>query len=153
MKKRIIGTPQFTGEKLRIRVKINKIISNKDVGAENMISIEADMKVPNDTHKTHENTKTKKKKTNLTAIDKSALWEIFDNDKKSLSDSQVDVRADQKMECVYNKELDLCNYCNSSLIIMEDGFPTCTNINCGIINRDVLDYSPEWRFYGNDDKN
>ena len=107
MKKRIIGTPQFTGEKLRIRVKINKIISNKDVGAENMISIEADMKVPNDTYKTHENTKTKKKKTNLTAIDKSALWEIFDNDKKSLSDSQVDVRADQKMECVYNKELDL----------------------------------------------
>jgi transcription initiation factor TFIIB len=153
MQKRIIGTPQFTGEKLKIRVKINKIISNKDVGAENMISIEADMKVPNDTHKTHENTKTKKKKTNLTAIDKSALWEIFDNDKKSLSDSQVDVRADQKMECVYNKELDLCNYCNSSLIIMEDGFPTCTNINCGIINRDVLDYSPEWRFYGNDDKN
>ena len=37
MQKRIIGTPQFTGEKLKIRVKINKIISNKDVG-ENMIS-------------------------------------------------------------------------------------------------------------------
>lgn len=153
MQKRIIGTPRFTGEKLKIRVKINKIISNKDVGGENMISIEADIKVPLDSNKNHENTKTKKKKTNLTAIDKSALWEIFDKDKKSLLDSYIDTSADEKMECVYNKDLDLCNYCNSSLIIMEDGFPTCTNINCGIINRDVLDYSPEWRFYGNDDKN
>lgn len=152
MKKLIIGTPQYTGEKLKIRVKINKIISNKDVG-ENMISIEADMKVPSEPHKNHENTKTKKKKTNLTAIDKSALWEIFDKDKQTLLDSYIDTNADQKIECVYNKDLDLCNYCNSSLIIMEDGFPTCTNINCGIINRDVLDYSPEWRFYGNDDKN
>jgi transcription initiation factor TFIIB len=152
MQKLIIGTPQYTGEKIRIRVKINKIISNKDVG-ENMISIEADMKVPSEIHKNYENTKTKKKKTNLNAIDKSALWEIFDKDKKTLLDSSMDNTADQKLECVYSKELDLCNYCNSSLIIMEDGFPTCTNINCGIINRDVLDYSPEWRFYGNDDKN
>uniref|UniRef100_A0A6C0HBJ5 Cyclin-like domain-containing protein n=1 Tax=viral metagenome TaxID=1070528 RepID=A0A6C0HBJ5_9ZZZZ len=152
MQKLIIGTPHYTGEKIRIRVKINKIISNKDVG-ENMLSIEANMKVPSETHKNYENTKTKKKKTNLNAIDKSALWEIFDKDKKTLLDSSTDNTADQKLECVYSKELDLCNYCNSSLIIMEDGFPTCTNINCGIINRDVLDYSPEWRFYGNDDKN
>ena len=36
---------------------------------------------------------------------------------------------------------------------MEDGFPTCTNINCGIIYKDILDYSPEWRYYGADDKN
>ena len=157
MQKIIIGTPQYTGEKLKIRVKINKNISNKDVG-ENMISTEADIKVLSEPrniepHKNHENTKTKKKKTNLNAIDKSALWEIFDNDKKTLLVSDLDNTADQKLECIYNKELDLCNYCNSSLIIMEDGFPTCTNINCGIINRDVLDYSPEWRFYGNDDKN
>ena len=36
---------------------------------------------------------------------------------------------------------------------MEDGFPTCTNNNCGIIYKNTLDYSPEWRFYGSDDKN
>jgi len=36
---------------------------------------------------------------------------------------------------------------------MEDGFPTCTNSSCGIIYKNTLDYSPEWRFYGADDKN
>ena len=36
---------------------------------------------------------------------------------------------------------------------MDDGFPTCTNEKCGIIYKDILDYSPEWRYYGADDKN
>ena len=49
--------------------------------------------------------------------------------------------------------MDLCNECNSPLVIMDDGFPTCINKTCGIICRDTLDYSPEWRFYGNEDKN
>jgi len=38
-------------------------------------------------------------------------------------------------------------------MIMEDGFPTCTNPKCCIIYKDILDYSPEWRFYGANDKN
>jgi transcription initiation factor TFIIB len=36
---------------------------------------------------------------------------------------------------------------------MEDGFPTCTGPGCGVIYKDTLDYSPEWRFYGSEDKN
>jgi transcription initiation factor TFIIB len=36
---------------------------------------------------------------------------------------------------------------------MEDGFPTCPNSDCGIIYKHTLDYSPEWRFYGAEDKN
>lgn len=39
------------------------------------------------------------------------------------------------------------------LMIMDDGFPTCTNVSCGVIYKNTLDYSPEWRFYGVDDKN
>jgi transcription initiation factor TFIIB len=38
-------------------------------------------------------------------------------------------------------------------MIMEDGFPTCTSKTCGFICKDTLDYSPEWIFYGADDKN
>ena len=38
-------------------------------------------------------------------------------------------------------------------MIMDDGLPVCTNKACGIIYKDTLDYSPEWRFYGADDKN
>jgi transcription initiation factor TFIIB len=46
-----------------------------------------------------------------------------------------------------------CYTCNHILMIMEDGFPTCTNTDCGIMYKDILDYSPEWRFYGANDKN
>jgi transcription initiation factor TFIIB len=31
---------------------------------------------------------------------------------------------------------------------MEDGVPTCVNPKCGVIYTDVIDYSPEWKFYG-----
>jgi len=48
---------------------------------------------------------------------------------------------------------DMCSVCQSVLIITEDGFPTCVNKSCGIIYKETLDYSPEWRFYGADDKN
>ena len=47
----------------------------------------------------------------------------------------------------------LCHACQSPLIIMEDGFPTCTAPACGIMYKTILDYSPEWRFYGANDKN
>ena len=36
---------------------------------------------------------------------------------------------------------------------MENGFPTCISPSCGIMYKDILDYSPEWRFYGAEDKN
>jgi len=87
-------------------------------------------------------TKTKKKKIFVSADDKSKLWDIFDKDNV------------EKTECIYDKDgLNLCTSCDSTLIIMEDGFPTCTNKECGIIYKNTLDYSPEWRFYGSEDKN
>jgi len=42
----------------------------------------------------------------------------------------------------------ICQKCDSVLLIMEDGVPTCINPKCGIIYKDVIDYSPEWKFYG-----
>lgn len=48
---------------------------------------------------------------------------------------------------------DKCHLCDYHLIISDDGFPTCVNKSCGNINTKTLDYSPEWRFYGADDKN
>lgn len=88
---------------------------------------------------------TKKNKKKISQKDKSKLWEIFD----------TNVHPDaKKIECVYQpQDLDLCNTCNSTLMIAEDGFPTCTNPSCSIIYTNTLDYSPEWRFYGADDKN
>jgi len=90
-------------------------------------------------------TKTKKNKNACSNKDKAKLWDTFDIDKKCIQDAETPV------ECIYMKENELCVLCNSVLIIMEDGFPTCSK--CGVINRDTLDYSPEWRFFSADDKN
>ena len=134
-------------KKFTIRVKIKKNNSNVNVETESMnIQLQPieDVKL----EKKSEN-KTKKKKTNLSSVDKSKLWDIFDSDIKTLHNDE-----EANMECIYStKEMDLCNECNSPLVIMDDGFPTCINKTCGIICRDTLDYSPEWRFYGNEDKN
>ena len=95
------------------------------------------------------NSKTQKKNKIISKEEKSKIWEIFDTDKSEFK---------TEASCIYSKntadtEVGLCELCNSVLFIMEDGFPTCTNNICGIIYKNTLDYSPEWRFYGSDDKN
>jgi transcription initiation factor TFIIB len=100
-------------------------------------------------------TRTKKKKTVMTASEKSNLWDIFDIDKKQLVDTAE--KEDPSIECLYvaptSGDSDICNLCKSPLLIMDIGFPTCTNKSCSVIYKDTLDYSPEWRFYGAEDKN
>jgi transcription initiation factor TFIIB len=93
--------------------------------------------------------KTKKRKTQLTEIDKKKIWDAFEHD-------QPPTAPTDQVECVYQEpslDTDLCYACQSVLIIMEDGFPTCANTSCGIIYKNTLDYSPEWRYFGADDKN
>lgn len=91
--------------------------------------------------------KTKKKKQKLNTNDKAKLWNQFDT---------VICNPKPKLECVYeklNNAGDVCSQCQSVLVIMEDGYPTCSNNKCGLIYTEALDYSPEWRFFGADDKN
>ena len=88
--------------------------------------------------------KTKKNKKNLSSREKSILWDIFDKDISTTTTTEPPT---------LEKELDLCRLCKSTLIITDDGFPTCTNSSCGIIYKDTLDFSPEWKFYGSEDKN
>jgi transcription initiation factor TFIIIB Brf1 subunit/transcription initiation factor TFIIB len=45
-----------------------------------------------------------------------------------------------------------CWKCNDTVCIMDDGIPTCLNPQCGIMNKDILDYSPEWNSFGKEDK-
>jgi transcription initiation factor TFIIB len=95
------------------------------------------------------NKKTQKiKKYGVTREDKANMWDIFDSDKTTES-------GYCEMKCLYQSinESGTCDYCNSVLIITDDGFPTCTNMTCGVIYKNTLDYSPEWRFYGAEDKN
>jgi len=120
-----------------------------------------------------EGRKTKKKKTLITVEERTKLWNIFEDDKKlvpmddsATSRSSKDIAlntilVDPKSKTLEshlsitssNKEIETCHLCNSDLIIMDNGFPTCTSTKCGIMYKDILDYSPECRFYGADDKN
>jgi transcription initiation factor TFIIB len=101
--------------------------------------------------------KTQKKKSNLSEVDKSKLWEAFDVDTQDITTNTL--TAYNKMECLYEnsvnqiKESGMCGFCDGILVISEEGFPICSNNSCGIIYKNTLDYSPEWRFYGADDKN
>ena len=92
--------------------------------------------------------KTQKKKNELSTKDKEKMWQVFEKDNTSLN-MNVDP------ECVYKttpKDTNICLRCESPLITMEDGFPTCSNNECCLIYKDTLDYSPEWRFFNPEDR-
>lgn len=124
---------QYSDNYLKIKVKRPKKPSHENP-------------IENATISLNNNAITKKNKKPLSQKEKSKLWEIFDT---SIQDNTTN-----KIECVYQpREIDLCSLCNSTLMITEDGFPTCTNSSCSVIYTNTLDYSPEWRFYGADDRN
>ena len=91
------------------------------------------------------NDKSKKKKDNN--LDKTSLWNVFESEVIN-PEKQVD-----PLECLYrticNRES--CDRCKFSLAYSDEGFLTCTNNKCGIIYKDMLDQSAEWRYYGADD--
>ena len=74
----------------------------------------------------------------------SEIWKQFD---KEIKDSE------NTIECVYrqNGEREFCECCESILIVADEGFLACKNPSCGVLYKDMLDQSAEWRFYGADD--
>ena len=100
--------------------------------------------------------RTQKKKKILSFVDKSRLWEAFDNEKheRQMHKDNPDNpdKTDKTDKWVTLQNNDNCYRCDSAYIFNEDGFPTCSNTYCGIINCNILDYSPEWRFFASDDR-
>jgi transcription initiation factor TFIIB len=133
------------------------VIMNQDLLLDNTVAISTTVTGPILEYQTIQsqpppnNTKTKKKKSTMTTEEKDRLWNIFENDKKDIQTQ--DAPPDTETVHPPITEMGLCIKCNSILVIMEDGFPTCTNTDCAVIYSDTLDYSPEWRFYGAEDKN
>jgi transcription initiation factor TFIIB len=87
--------------------------------------------------------KSQKKKKKITKSEKAELWNIF----------ETQVEDSRKMECLCQtiKDREYCEQCNYILEYSDEGFLTCTNDKCGIIYKDSLDQSAEWRYYGADD--
>jgi transcription initiation factor TFIIB len=89
----------------------------------------------------------KSKKRKAKNINKTELWNVFDNEVVN------DQKSKTPLECMYracgNREK--CDSCESMLAFSEEGFLTCINNKCGIIYKDIVDQSAEWRYYGADD--
>lgn len=93
--------------------------------------------------------RSKKVKSNnaLSAQEKARLWNVFETE---VVDPE---KQNQPLECLFGScgSRETCEMCQYQLAISEEGFLTCTNDKCGIIYKDVVDQSPEWRYYGADD--
>jgi transcription initiation factor TFIIB len=78
---------------------------------------------------------------------KKELWNIFDSEIGSENKKQ------DPLECIYRAcgDREACERCESSLAFSDEGFLTCMSPKCGIIYKDIVDQTAEWRFYGADD--
>ena len=85
----------------------------------------------------------KKKDSNL--VNKKELWNIFE--------TEINGGKNEPLECIYRVcgGREMCERCSSMLAFSEEGFLTCTNNKCGIVYKDIVDQSAEWRYYGADD--
>ena len=85
----------------------------------------------------------KTKKLRRNNFDKNAIWNSF---------SEIGP-SEEPIQCVYRNsgQRDLCDCCESNLVVGDEGFLICTNKKCGIVYKDILDQSAEWRYYGADD--
>jgi hypothetical protein len=89
------------------------------------------------------NDTTKTKKIKKPKNNNAELWKKFDDE----------ITSKNTIECVYRQDgqREFCDCCESILIITDEGFMACKNPSCGVIYKDILDQSAEWRFYGADD--
>lgn len=88
----------------------------------------------------------KSKKKRDTISNKTELWNIFDTE---INPDKIS----EPLECIYRKcgNREQCERCDFNLAFSDEGFLTCTNTKCGIIYKDLLDQTAEWRYYGADD--
>ena len=89
------------------------------------------------------NDTTKTKKIKKPKNNNAELWKKFDDE----------ITSKNTIECVYRQDgqREFCDCCESILIITDEGFMACKNPSCGVIYKDILDQSAEWRVYGADD--
>jgi transcription initiation factor TFIIB len=80
-------------------------------------------------------------------ISRSYLWNQFNATiKKQTSPIEV---VSNCIETGIDKTI--CLQCSSNMAWSDEGYLTCLNTSCGAMCMDILDSSPEWRYYGCDD--
>ena len=72
----------------------------------------------------------------------------INNEENNINEEKSKIENQKKIKSKSLKEK--CEYCEESDFLINDGeMIVCTN--CGSINNRIIDYNPEWRFYGSDD--
>ena len=82
-----------------------------------------------------------------TAVNRKSARQLLDSFGTLVGEKD---EKEKPLECVYQNpgERESCSICEAQLAFTDEGFLACTNKNCGVIFRDVLDHSAEWRNYG-----
>jgi len=85
-------------------------------------------------------------KKNKKKINKSNLWSLFNHEVSGDED---------KLECLYSKnkskQREKCDLCSFPVHYSEEHYLVCSNNKCGVIYKDLLDRTAEWRYYGASD--
>ena len=97
------------------------------------------------------NAKTLKKKKKLSDLEKNRLWNIYDQEKQSKPSITIHSPENEQTDQL-QIETDFCHKCKNILQFNEEGFPSCINPNCGYMDNSAIDYSPEWRYFAQDQK-
>lgn len=80
------------------------------------------------------------------------------DDTDTLSSNGSKITNSNLLACVYDSNVtpgsrETCDICESQVMMTDEGFYACSNMKCGVIFKDYLDETAEWRYYGaNDNK-
>jgi len=118
--------------------------------------METKIEINKELNNNENNNITKKKRDKLSKTkDIKKLWNLFDIEINEDPSSEM---KKSKLECVYRTsekitkiDNEICSSCKTHLFLGDEGFLSCPNKKCGIIYKDNLDQTAEWRFYGADD--
>jgi transcription initiation factor TFIIIB Brf1 subunit/transcription initiation factor TFIIB len=88
----------------------------------------------------------KSKKNRNASVSRVELWKLLENEMNNITNEPIE------LTCGLSGNKELCQKCKSILAFSDEGFLVCTNGECGIIYKDIVDQSAEWRYYGADDK-
>jgi transcription initiation factor TFIIB len=90
--------------------------------------------------------KERSKRNKSSFTNKKELWTTFETEINGSI-------KEEPLECIYRAcgDREKCDLCEFGLAFSDEGFLTCTNTRCGIIYKDLVDQSAEWRYYGADD--
>lgn len=76
-------------------------------------------------------------------------WAQFQLEKgsRSIRDLSCEIECENITKATLSQNSGLCDTCSSEIRMSESGFYICSSKSCGMIYKDILDRTAEWRYY------